>query len=225
MGDPRSAEELLHNIGSEESEPPAHVYEPVPSVLQLPGTLAFGPRVPGLRTPAPWEFDEDKKWYVLQTKPAQEDRVIAHFRLRSVEAEMFAPRIEVTRRRGGWRVTCFEPLFPCYMFLRTCLTPVTWDKVRWAPGVRRVLGDGERPIWVPEDLIEAIRARMEPSGVIRVGSSLKAGSRVRIAEGPLAGLEGIFERPTSRHGRVRVLLRILGTCTAVEVDELSLEAL
>jgi len=42
--------------------------------------------------------------------------------------------------------------------------------------------------------------------------------------GPLSDLEGIFERPTSREGRVRILLHILGHERPVEVDELDLEA-
>lgn len=163
-------------------------------------------------------------WYVAHIKPRQESRVLAQLPLRAEGIEPYSPRIEVIRRRWGRRMTMIEPLFPNYLFLKMSLSPSVWDAVRWTPGVRRILGDGERPLPVHEDVIEAIRARSGESGFVRVGSGLRAGQHVRVLDGPLAGLEGIFERQTSRAGRVRVLMQILGHSTPVEVEEINLEA-
>ncbi|MDQ7839631.1 MAG: transcription termination/antitermination NusG family protein [bacterium] len=162
-------------------------------------------------------------WYVAHIKPRHESRVLAQLRLRSGEVEPYSPRLEVIRRRWGRRATVLEPLFPNYLFLRMSLSPSVWDAVRWTPGVRRLLGDGERPLPVHEDVIEAIRERSGESGFVRVGSGLRAGQHVRVLDGPLAGLEGIFERHTSRAGRVRVLMEVLGHSTPVEVEEINLE--
>lgn len=169
--------------------------------------------------------DADPRWYVLQTKPRQEERVIAHLRLRAPSVEVFLPRIEVVRRHAGRRYAVLEPLFPSYLFVWTPLTPATWDAVRWTPGARRILGDGERPIAVPEEMVQVIEERVRPLGFVRVGLNLQPGARVRIKNGPFAGLEAIFERPTSRRDRVRVLLQLLGTLTPLEIDPLDLERL
>lgn len=160
---------------------------------------------------------------MLQTKPHQESRTIAHLRLRAGDVESFFPRIEVVRKRSGRRARFLEPLFPSYLFLRMQMTAAAWSTVRWTPGARRILGDGEWPIEVRDELIEAIWNRMEPLGFIRVGLNFQSGARVRIRTGPFAGLEGIFERPTSREKRVRVLLDILGTVRPLEIDALDLE--
>ena len=86
-----------------------------------------------------------------------------------------------------------------------------------------MVGDGQQPIAVPDGLVDAIRERVEPLGFVRVGLNLPAGSRVRVKSGPFAGLEGIFERPTSRRDRVRVLLEILGSPRPLEIEIFDLE--
>lgn len=149
--------------------------------------------------------------------------MLAQLQLRAAGVEPYTPRTEIIRRRWGRRVTMIEPLFPNYLFLRMSVSPSVWDAVRWTPGVRRLLGDGERPLQVHDDVIEAIRARSGELGFVRVGSRLRCGQHVRVLEGPLAGLEGIFERQTSRTGRVRVLMQVLGHSTPVEVEEINLE--
>lgn len=169
--------------------------------------------------------DPGREWYVVQAKPRRESEVLTRLRLRAAGIDGFLPRIEVVRSHAGRRYHSLEPLFPSYLFFNARLTPAAWNAVRWTPGVRRILGDGERPIAVPDDFIETIRQRMEPLGFIRPGSNLACGARVRVKDGPFAGLEGIFERPTSRHGRVRVLLWVLGNRTPVELDDLNLERL
>jgi transcription elongation factor/antiterminator RfaH len=163
------------------------------------------------------------RWYVVQTKPHQEERVIAHLSRRSQTIESFLPKIEIVRRHKGRRVKHPEPLFPNYLFVWMPLTAVTWNAVRWTPGARGMLGDGAQPIAVPDSLVDAIRERVEPLGFVRVGLNLAVGVRIRVKSGPFAGLEGIFERPTSRHDRVRVLLEMLGTVTPLEIEVFDLE--
>jgi transcription antitermination factor NusG len=52
---------------------------------------------------------------------------------------------------------------------------------------------------------------------------LVPGRRVRVTDGPLAGLVGIIEDPPDPRGRVRVLMDILRTQTRVSIDAESLE--
>jgi transcription elongation factor/antiterminator RfaH len=162
-------------------------------------------------------------WYVVQTKPRQEARLISQLAVRAPEIEPFLPKIEVIRRHAGYRVAVLEPMFPNYVFLRMALEPRTWNAVRWTPGATRLVGDGERALPVPDQVIATIRSRVEPLGFVRVGLDLAPGMRVRIRTGPFAGLEAIFEGATSRRDRVRILLEILGSARPLEIDPLDLE--
>jgi len=138
----------------------------------------------------------------------------------------FLPLIEVVRRYAGRRVARIEPLFPNYLFVQMDpfdIDASSWDALRWAPGVRRILGSEELPLPIPEDVILSIQSRVRDLGFVRPGPRFTRGSRVRFRHGPLVGLEAIFEMPMSREGRVRVLLELLGQLRVLEVDEIDLE--
>ena len=167
--------------------------------------------------------NDARQWYVVQTKPHQERRVIAHLALRAPTVEPFLPKIEIIRKRSGRRIASLEPLFPNYLFLQMSLTAEMWQRVRWAPGSRRILGDDVQPIAVPVDLVQTIRDRVEPLGFVRPQIGIASGDHVRVKTGPFAGLEGIFERPTSRRDRARVLLEMLGSVAPLEIDLFELE--
>lgn len=171
----------------------------------------------------PWRSAPTRQWYVVQTKPRQELRAIDHLRRRAIDVETFLPKVEVVRRLAGRRIAFTEPLFPGYVFMHASLDAATWNAVRWVPGIRRILGDGVVPIAVPDACLEEIRRRVEPLGFLRIDPSFKTGDRVRLRTGSFAGLEGVFERPLSRAGRVHVLLSFLGTLTRVETDVLDLQ--
>lgn len=164
-------------------------------------------------------------WYAVQVKPHQEHRVVRHLAMSPIPT--FLPLIESVRRRNGRpRGARLEPLFPGYLFVQV-ETPEAhashWHVVRWTPGVRHILGTGNAPVPVPMEAIETLQSRVKELGFVRPGVRFTPGTRVRISSGPLAGLEAIFERPTSKSGRVRVLLEMLGQLGRAEVDESSLD--
>lgn len=164
------------------------------------------------------------RWYTVQAKRHCERRVVRH--LANREIPTFLPLVEVVRRRNGTRHTGLEPLFPGYLFVQmepVDRSPHCWSAVRWTPGVHRILGVADEPVPVPDEAIAAIQDRMRQLGFVRPGHRFAAGDRVMFRSGPLGGLEAILDRPSSRAGRVRVLLALLGSELRVEVDELDLE--
>jgi len=165
-------------------------------------------------------------WYAVQVKRYQEHRVARYLALQPIPT--FLPLIESVRRRNGMRgPTRLEPLFPGYLFVLVQaldVNPGHWHLVQWAPGVTRILGMEGTPVPMPIKAIEAIQARIHELGFVRPAARFAEGARVRIRSGPLAELEGVFDRPISKGGRVRVLLELLGQARRTEVDELDLES-
>ncbi len=169
--------------------------------------------------------DHGAAWYAVQVKRYEEHRVARRLALKPVPT--FLPLIEARRRNGARGSTRLEPLFPGYLFVQMPaieVDPKHWHVVRWTPGVRRILGTEATPVPILIEAIETIRARVSELGFVRPGTRFTPGARVRIRSGPLEGLEAIFERPTSKDGRVRVLLELLGQVGRAEVDESSLDA-
>jgi len=182
-----------------------------------PGELEAQPRL------AP-DAGRGPGWFVVQVKPRQEGQVLRRLALGAIST--FLPFIEVVRRRGSTRTRGLEPLFPGYIFVRLLPVeeePASWNRVRWTPGIVRILAIGDTPVPVPEDLVGAIQEQTSELGFVRLPSPLTNGMRVRLRSGPFEDLEAVFDRPLSRAGRVRVLLQLLGQPRPVEVDEDCLE--
>ncbi len=145
------------------------------------------------------------KWYVIQTKPMAEDKVCKQFELPKIET--FYPKIRSASALGG-RVIKWKSLFPSYIFLRLDLEKAeNHHMVKYTRGVNKVLGDGERPVPISDNVIETIRARTNESGVIEQ-TMFKVGGEVKVRRGYFKDLIGILDRPVSDNGRVAVLLRI-----------------
>jgi len=156
-------------------------------------------------------------WYVVATKLRRERFAAEQLAQRHVET--FLPRLAIERR--GARIV--RPLFPGYLFARLAL-PREWARVIWSPGVRRLVTfEGEAPP-VPMGAISYLRGLGGADGVIVARPRpLPVGHRVRVADGPLAGLVGIIENPPDGRGRVSILMDILRTQTRVSIDVGSLE--
>lgn len=161
-------------------------------------------------------------WYVVQTKPRSEDQVVLWLQRRS-RVPLFLPKMESIRRWRRQSVRRVEPLFPSYLFVRMSIESDQWNAVRWAPGVKRIVGSGDMPVPVPDEAVELIKARCQDGGVMPWKPQIRPGSQVRIVHGPFAGLVGVLDRQASRAERVCVLLNLLRTAATVEIDIVDLE--
>jgi transcriptional antiterminator RfaH len=123
-------------------------------------------------------------------------------------AAVLLPQVR-QRTRGQMRSA---PLFPGYLFVELDLEHVEASAVNNTPGVIRLVAFGGVPKPVPGRVIAALQARLaelEAQGGLPQ-HPFKEGDRVRLKEGPLAGLEAVFVGPMRPAERVRVLLEFLG---------------
>lgn len=99
--------------------------------------------------------------------------------------------------------------------------------VRAVKGALGIVRCGEQYAVVPNKVIAYLRERENPNTGLHhwEETQLVANkTRVRILEGPFAGLEGIYVRESGLD-RVLVLLNILGNETSVRIPEAALEPL
>lgn len=138
----------------------------------------------------------DLNWYVLQTKPKQENLVESYLNLAQIE--VFNPKIKEIRLIGEKRRKITVPLFPCYIFAK--LKPSLFDLVIYTRGVRKILGVNGKPKPIKESIIETIKERINGNDGILVpenyemGLHLSPGDYVLVTEGPLRGFIGMVER-------------------------------
>ncbi len=153
-------------------------------------------------------------WYVIQTKPKKEDEAKSYLSTKGVE--VFSPLMENFLLRNGRMNKELKPLFPGYIFGKFNIHQ-NYSLVRWAKGVKKILGFGEYPTPISEEVVEIIRERTDTQGVVRIKYHFQANDVIRIKTGPLKDLLGIFERWMPDGERVRILLNLMGYQPVVEM--------
>jgi transcription antitermination factor NusG len=152
-------------------------------------------------------------WYALRVQSRL--AAVAAAALRGKGYEEYSP-LYVSHRQWSDRTGKLElPLFPGYMF---CKFDVH-DRlpVLIAPGVIAIVGAGKILIPVDDAEIEAVRIIVSSGLAAQPWPLLRVGSRVRIARGPLVGLEGLVT-DTGKVYRLVVSVSLLQRSIAVEID-------
>ena len=155
-------------------------------------------------------------WYVVQTKPGNEDRVQNN--LQRQEIENFLPRLGTYEHRQGAMVHRIKPLFPNYLFAKFHLG-LHYYKVKWTRGVNRILGNGSEPTPISGQVISMIKEKAGENNLIRLEDEWKEGDLIQVTSGPFKDLMGIFQKKMSSQGRVRVLLSLIGVDVPVQISK------
>jgi len=157
-------------------------------------------------------------WFAVHTK-YQHESVAASF-LAFKGFEVFLPKYLSARRWSDRTRELSLPLFPCYLFLRKGFEHRL--NVLTTPGVRGLVGFAGVPSVIPDAEVEAIRRLLTKDVCVEPHPFLKCGDWVRVKNGPLEGLEGIFVR-TKSQARLVLSVNLLQKSAAVEVDVWSVE--
>jgi transcription antitermination factor NusG len=159
----------------------------------------------------------DLLWYALTVKPNHE-RAAAQA-LESKALETLLPLYR-SRRRWSDRIQELDlPLFAGYVFCRFQGTQRA--RILSTPGVRAVVGFGNRPAAVEDAEIRAMQALVASGLPLGPWPFLRVGERVRVEAGPLCGVEGILTQVKDAW-RVVVSIELLQRSVAAEVDRDSL---
>jgi transcription antitermination factor NusG len=156
---------------------------------------------------------QQPQWYAVYTRANHEKRVATELQARAVEH--FLPLYHSVRRWKDRRVGLDLPLFPGYVFVRFALRDR--PRVVQVPSVVRLVGFGGLPVALPETEMEIVRAGLSRSHRAEPHPFLTVGRRVKIVDGPFAGLQGILKQKKSGL-RVVVSLELIQRSVAVDVD-------
>jgi transcription antitermination factor NusG len=155
----------------------------------------------------------EQHWYAAYTCANHEKQVAAQLDVRAVEN--FLPLYSSVRLWKDRRVTLDLPLFPGYVFIRLALR----DRMcaLQVPGVVRLVAFSGQPAQLPEEEMQILRSGLSQRLLAEPHPFLTVGRRVRITDGPFAGLEGILKQKKSAL-RVVVSLDLIQRSLAVDVE-------
>ena len=138
----------------------------------------------------------ESRWFACHTKPRCEKKFAA-----LLTAERFAhylPLVGSVRRYRDRTKRFTKPLFPGYVFAE--IPPETKNRIYQHDLLVRALWVDDQSGFLRQ--LEDVRAVVASGLELSLHPLLKKGTHVRVAGGPLHGLEGIVDNPASPRGVV-----------------------
>jgi len=153
-------------------------------------------------------------WYLVHTKPRQEEIALVNLERQGYECYLPQMRIERIRRRKAEVAT--EPMFPRYLFIRLDSSDQgkSWSPIRSTLGVSQLVHFGARAAKVDDTLVDLLRQRER---ALPTQAMFHSGDSVVIADGPFAGIEAIYQTADAER-RAFILLEILAKPVSMQID-------
>jgi transcriptional antiterminator RfaH len=156
-----------------------------------------------------------KRWYVVCTKPKNEER--AAINLMAGNIEVLAPKIKLKKYKEGKFIQVVEPMFPGYIFVK--FHPVDeFRLVKYTRGIKTIVNFSGKIIPLQDELIEFIRNNLDDGVATIQKKEYRKGEKIVIQEGPFKGFSGIFENELDGRERVAILLDGVDYCARMEID-------
>jgi transcriptional antiterminator RfaH len=156
-------------------------------------------------------------WYAVYTHAKGEAK--AAFHLGRQGFEVYLPRYLKMRRHARRVDSTLFPLFPRYLFVGMDVEKIGWQPIQSTVGVSHLICFGGVPMPVPVEILNALRASEDESGLIdlRGNRIFKRGDKVEILDGAFSELTGLIEGLDDQ-GRVTLLLDLMGRQTKVKTS-------
>jgi transcriptional antiterminator RfaH len=159
---------------------------------------------------------ETALWFCMRTQPKHEHLAATALR-RQLEITCFSPRLRfrrATRRGAVWFV---EAMFPGYLFAEFVYSR-QHRQVEYSPGIQGLVRFGDQIATLDSNTIANLRQTADEEEIVTYNPEIQVGQSVRIAEGPLQGLEVLVTHLLPAKERIRVLLDFLGRSVEAEVS-------
>ena len=150
-------------------------------------------------------------WYAIHSKPRQEERALENLQRQGFES--WLPMITLEKVRRGKLTQVVEPMFSRYLFIRLDTEQSNWSPIRSTLGVSKLVSFGNRPAVISDALIEMLQ-QLPAQPPQRL---LQPGQPVKFIDGPLRGLQGIYQQPDGE-ARAMVLVDLLSKQHTIVAD-------
>lgn len=149
------------------------------------------------------------EWFAAHTQTKSEEKAAQHLIRQGFG--VYLPRYMKRRNHARKIDYIAAPLFPRYIFVAMDIAKAQWRAISSTVGISHLICNGNKPVAIPESIINSIREKENESGYIRVAEkeSFHEGQAVDIVSGPFQDLTGIFQAMSDSE-RVMVLLEVLG---------------
>jgi transcriptional antiterminator NusG len=155
-------------------------------------------------------------WFAIQVRSRHEASVGRL--LQQIGHDGFVPTYPSLRQWSDRKVLIDLPLFEGYVFCK--FRPEVPFSILAVPGVIRIVGSSRTPLPISQEEIEAVRTVIKFALKAKPHPYPTVGSRVRIREGPLAGIEGIVDQHLNN---LVLSVRLVHKAISVQIDPTTIQ--
>jgi transcriptional antiterminator NusG len=173
-----------------------------------------------------------KNWYVLRVVSGKEAKVKEY-----IEAEMkhntqladhvsqvLIPMEKHVTVRNGKRVEKEKTSMPGYIFVEAELKGDVAAMLRFVPNCLGFIGGLDNPNPVPQSQINRMLGAAEESEMDNeVSIPFVLDETVKVVDGPFSGFEGIIEEVNTEKRKLKVMVKIFGRKTPLELGFMQVE--
>lgn len=175
-----------------------------------------------------------KKWYVLRTVGGKEKKVkeyieneIANAGLQEYISQVLIPTEKVYQIRNGKKISKERNILPGYLMIEAALVGEIPHMLKNISNVIGFLGDTKGGEPVPMRLSEVNRIlgrvdEMAEAGV-EVNIPYVVGETVKVTDGPFNGFNGVIEEINEEKKKLKVMVKIFGRKTPLELSFMQVE--
>lgn len=168
-----------------------------------------------------------KKWYVLKAVSGKEAKVKEYLEalmrnnpnLADHVGQILLPTEKYAQLRNGKRVVKEKLFLPGYVIVEAQLDGEIAHTLRFIPNVLGFLGGMDKPSPVRQADINRILGTAEETAIRteEVSVPYLVDDAVKVTEGPFSGFSGVIEEVNSEKRKLKVMVKIFGRKTPLEL--------
>jgi transcriptional antiterminator NusG len=176
--------------------------------------------------------DINKKWYVIRAVSGNEKKVkqyieseINRLGMMDYVSQVLIPTEKVYQIRKGKKISKERNYFPGYVLIEAQLTGEIPHIIKNVPGVLGFLGSQGEP--VPLRQVEVNRILGKVDELAELGEEMSVpfmiGETVTVVDGPFNSFSGVIEEINEEKKKLKVMVKIFGRKTPVELSFMQVE--
>ena len=168
------------------------------------------------------------KWYVLRAVSGKEGKVKEFIDnakkhndvLGSHVGEVLLPTEKYATLQNGKRVVKEKLFLPGYVLVQALLQGEVAHMLRFIPNVLGFLGGMDNPQVVRESEINRILGNAEETTLesVELAIPYNVDDTVKVTDGPFSGFQGVIEEVNTEKRKLKVMVKIFGRKTPLELS-------
>ncbi|MDI1233414.1 MAG: transcription termination/antitermination protein NusG [bacterium] len=169
----------------------------------------------------------DLQWYVVRAISGQEKKVKANLESELEKAKLtdYVPQIlipmeKVYTIKNGKKIAKDKNYFPGYILVQMKFYGEVEATIKGINGVVGFLGSKEGPVPLRQAEVNRILGNADENGAIDPEGTepFIVGEPIKVTDGPFSGFSGVIEEVNDEKKKVKVMVKIFGRRTPLELN-------